>query len=355
MRGLGDEIAVLEGLEGPIPSFFTTQDVIDASSGANFSGGSSFAPGLPLLPSNAGLAETYDFEGLEGSIPSFFTTQDVLDASSGANFSGGSSFAPGLPLLPSNAGLAESYDGIPLEASDGHYGSTMGLSAAPIPSFFTTQDVLDASSGANYSGGSSFAPGLPLLPSNAGLAELDLADLAASIPSFYTTQDVLDPSSGANYSGGSSFAPGLPLLPSNAGLAGLDGVLDSVFARRSPRLRNAGWMGLFKRAAGAQAVQDNKNKIQRLQRQLQRPLPPQERNRLLVALSSRMTGLNRQRVVRAGFWSGIHPRSTGGAVSSAWSGTTSRFAPRSPGRFAPRSTGGASPSGMFRNLTQRKY
>ena len=354
MRGLGDEIAVLEGLEGPIPSFFTTQDVLDASSGANFSGGSSFAPGLPLLPSNAGLAETYDFEGL-GVIPSFYTTQDVLDPSSGANYGGGSSFAPGLPLLPSNAGLAETYDGIPLEAIDGHYGSTMGLSAAPIPSFFTTQDVLDASSGANFSGGSSFAPGLPLLPSNAGLAESDLEGLAASIPSFYTTQDVLDPSSGANYGGGSSFAPGLPLLPSNAGLAGLDAFPDAMFARRSPRLRNAGWMGLFKRGAGAQAVQDNKNKIQRLQRQLQRQLPPQERNRLLVALGSRTAGLNRQRAVRAAFWAGIHPRSTGGAVSSSWSGTTSRFAPRSPGRFAPRSTGGLVPSGMFRHLPPQRY
>lgn len=38
---------------------------------------------------------------------------------------------------------------------------------------------------------------------------------------FEVRRDVIDPSEGANYSGGGSYAPGLPLMPSSIGLAGL--------------------------------------------------------------------------------------------------------------------------------------
>jgi hypothetical protein len=41
---------------------------------------------------------------------------------------------------------------------------------------------------------------------------------------FETRRNVLDASEGANYSGGSSYAPSLPLLPSSVGLAGMEGL-----------------------------------------------------------------------------------------------------------------------------------
>lgn len=41
----------------------------------------------------------------------------------------------------------------------------------------------------------------------------------------YEIVRTVDPSDGANYSGGSSYTPGMPLLPSNAGLAGYGGGL----------------------------------------------------------------------------------------------------------------------------------
>lgn len=106
-------------------------------------------------------------------IPDSYATENVLDPSAGANYSGGSSWTGGMPLTPSNAGLAGCtgcYDGVPMGAIDKMFGSTMELEN--IPSHYSTKNVIDASGGANYSGGSSYAPGLPLLPSNAGLAGL---------------------------------------------------------------------------------------------------------------------------------------------------------------------------------------
>ncbi len=153
-----------KALDG-IPSYYSTENVLDASAGGNYSGGSSHAPGLPLLPSNAGLADM--------DLVNYYTTQNVLDPSAGANYSGGSSWTGGMPLTPSNAGLAGCagcYDGVAMGDIDKMYGSTMELEN--IPSHYSTKNVIDASGGANYSGGSSHAPGLPLLPSNAGLAGL---------------------------------------------------------------------------------------------------------------------------------------------------------------------------------------
>jgi hypothetical protein len=41
------------------------------------------------------------------------------------------------------------------------------------------------------------------------------------MPGVLARSNVIDPSEGANYTGGSDYAPGMPLLPSSAGLAGL--------------------------------------------------------------------------------------------------------------------------------------
>jgi hypothetical protein len=242
MRSLGDEIAVLDGMD--IPPEYSRRNVIDASSGANYSGGSSYAPGLPLLPSNAGLASADEdlargYGIAAGVLP---PRTGVIDASGGANYSGGSSYAPGLPLLPSNAGLAGTYEGKPLEDADWYWGSTMGVDK-----------------------------------------------------SAYSRSGVLDASAGANYSGGSSYAPGLPLLPSNAGLAGLDAVSDKAFIRRLPPQAASA----FKKVAGSQALQANKKNAVKLSKMLQKPIPAETYARVKQSLIKCMQTLNRQRSIRA--------------------------------------------------------
>ena len=219
MRGLADQIAVLDGFDLSsisVGSGMTSRvNVVAPADGQNYSGGSTFAPGMPLLPSNAGLADAdadlTNYLNQGGVLPA---QSGVIDASGGANYSGGSSFAPGLPLLPSSAGLAGC-------ASCGTDNDLMG--------FVARQNVVAPADGQNYTGGSTFAPGMPLLPSNSGLAE---------IPGVTVRMDVVTPADGQNYSGGSSFAPGMPLLPSNSGLAGLDAVKDARLGQKaSPSVR----------------------------------------------------------------------------------------------------------------------
>ena len=171
MRGLGEEIAVLDG----IPSNYTRRHVIDPSAGGNYSGGSSWNPEVPLTPSNSGLAQADD------DLLEYYEKMNVIDPSAGANMSGGSSWDSHMPLTPSNAGLAYfadmggMYDGKPVEDMDKNYGSTMGsLEAANLPGYYRKGPSIDPSAGANYNGGSSYADMLPLTPSNAGLAAFNI-------------------------------------------------------------------------------------------------------------------------------------------------------------------------------------
>jgi len=199
MTDLSAEIAVLDGLDDlygstmemipgasytrPVMPFVQSRNqVIDASEGGNYSGGSSYAPGLPLLPSTVGLAdlelESYLQSGNSGVLP---PRHNVIDPSMGANFTGGSSYAPGVPLTVSSSGLADLDDlsaaAQKLDPSDGRIGQQPAYgteySKWLMPGVYTRQNVIDASGGANYSGGSSYAPGLPLMPSTVGLAGLD--------------------------------------------------------------------------------------------------------------------------------------------------------------------------------------
>jgi hypothetical protein len=172
----GEEIAVLDGL-GDIPTYYQRRNVIDASAGANYSGGSSWPGDLPLTPSNSGLADA------DEDLLTYYEKMNVIDASAGANYSGGSSWPGDLPLTPSNSGLAGRdgmYDGHRVEDIDKHYGSSIGSlegeNSRNIPGYYNRGPVIDASAGANYSGGSSWPGDLPLTPSNAGLAELALSE-----------------------------------------------------------------------------------------------------------------------------------------------------------------------------------
>jgi hypothetical protein len=234
MRALGEEIAVLDGLSlapGTLPPIVT----IDPSGGANYTGGSDYSPGFPLLPSSAGLA------GMSAVDMDIVQQMNVLsrksfDPSDGGNRAGGSDYSPGLPLLPSSSGLSGSSS--------------------------IRADVIDASDGGNYSGGSSFAPRLPLLPSSAGLADLSAAyaDLVSRWGGVLPPRtNVVDPN-GGNYTGGNAYSPFVPMLPSSSGLAGLDAVPDKVLTRRvSPMHREN-----FVRGAGQTTLM----KVQQIHRQL---------------------------------------------------------------------------------------
>ena len=78
LGGLGD-MSTKEGRIGTVPAagteyarqaesgYLTRSNVIDAGEGALYQGGSSYAPGLPLMPSSVGLAEYFEeLVGLEG-------------------------------------------------------------------------------------------------------------------------------------------------------------------------------------------------------------------------------------------------------------------------------------------------
>lgn len=264
MSGLGEQIAVLDGLsaldpsDGRIgqarasatqyarqimPGVLARRNVLDASGGANYGGGSSYAAGLPLLPSNVGLAglgRAYRLSpsmeaarrrwvqqqrakrGL-GSLPGVLPPMmNVIDPSGGANYTGGSDWTPGMPLTVSSAGLAAAL-------IQGGYGRA-GLGASFIQGGYGRAGLGQTNSAADED--------------LAGLAEMAELSRAlgdgrisqtraqvdeygrAIMPGVLARSNVIDASDGGNYSGGSAYAPGLPLLPSSVGLAGLDGLSD---------------------------------------------------------------------------------------------------------------------------------
>jgi hypothetical protein len=105
----------LAGLAGD-QDVINQYNAINASNGANYSGGANYEGSIPLMTSSIGLAgdmngfadsELLAYANGYGQIPNTLPERmNVLDASGGANYSGGASFSPGLPLLPSRAGLA---------------------------------------------------------------------------------------------------------------------------------------------------------------------------------------------------------------------------------------------------------
>ena len=220
---LSEEIAVLDGLE--IPSSYKARGVFDPSMGGNRAGGSSWDPRMPLTPSNAGLAGNADEDlqqAYQRAILSSYNAGRVFDPSSGANYKGGSSWDPRMPLTPPHADLARA----DLEQA---YFKATGKSKA-ISNYYEPGAQFSPSAGANTTGGSSWDPSMPLTPTQAGLAsvpDLDLAQVYSkgmrslkNIPSYYNPGPQFDPTAGANMKGGSSWDPSMPLTPTQAGLSG---------------------------------------------------------------------------------------------------------------------------------------
>jgi hypothetical protein len=287
---LGEQIAVLDGLDAldptdgrlgqrraavtqyakPVmPGVLARRGVIDASGGANYSGGSSYAQGLPLMPSSVGLA------GLDAS--------DLIQggygrAGLGAAMIEGGYGRAGLGMTASHvdedlAGAAEAMEVGRNAANsngvnDGRIGQVRGrvdeYGRQVAPGVLERSNVLDASEGANYSGGSAYAPGLPLMPSSVGLAGF------GNIPGVLPTRNfVIDASGGANYSGGSSYAPGLPLMPSSAGLAGLDAAPDKAIGI-DRRVLGAKVAARVKKVAGTSKVRALKKEAVMIMRAIPR-------------------------------------------------------------------------------------
>lgn len=218
-RGLGDPIAVLDGLDlAPV-----AQRAMQAKE-------------LPLMGQPIAArsqAEAYLTEP-EGEFLQYMNHVDlpseqrrgVVVPGGGALFSGGSNYAPGLPLL--TTGLA-------------------AFSEKPMPK----HALIDPSEGGTYGGGSSYYPGSPLLSSSAGLAA-DMAALDGGARHAQSIQSqrmspigaprelLIDPSGGTTFGGGSSYYPGAPLLTSSAGLAGCDscGVAGLGALPTGPQVKN---------------------------------------------------------------------------------------------------------------------
>lgn len=197
-----------------LPGVISRKNVIDAGEGANYMGGSSYAAGVPLMPSTIGLAD------LPGTLP---TRMNVINPGGGALYSGGASYAPGVPLLSSTVGLA---------ATIGAAGGTAA-----------DQDLAGA-----FNSLGAIRPGYADGRTGAGRARIDEYS-AAMMPGVIGRSHVLDASDGANYSGGANYAPGLPLLPSTVGLAGLD------------RLADGRWLGKARGALGQKALLNARRQV----------------------------------------------------------------------------------------------
>jgi hypothetical protein len=346
-NGMGDEIAVLDGLEfagqeaTPVPArdgrigrrpatgaeyasrkqynYETRGDVLDASEGANYAGGSSYAKGLPLGPSTWGLAELRGdladqdlmrYSQITSMLP---VRKDVVDPSGGANYSGGSNYVPGMPLVTSgDAGLAASgpsliqggygYPGLGRAAwaagGQGGYGRA-GLGQDYWERRFDTLDGVPLSM-LDYAFGSSIS----VEDGRIGRRPATGAEYASRKQYNYETRsDVLDASEGANYSGGSSYGKGLPLGPSSWGLAELsmvdtlDGLADTSFLSKLTKAHRAA----FKRVAGKARVDRLKGRAVKIRKAYSRmtPLQRQEARRKLVLLGAE---LNKVRRVRRGIF-----------------------------------------------------
>jgi hypothetical protein len=262
MSGLGEQIAVLDGLaamdpnDGRIgqqrasvtqyamakmPGVTYRSNVLDASEGANYSGGSSYAVGLPLMPSSVGLA---GFGNIPGMLP---TRRHVVDYSGGAQYSGGSSWVPGLPLLPSSAGLADAI-------INGGYGRA-GLGAAFIQGGYGRAGLGSTGSYVDEDlAGAAEAMEVhrQMDPNDGRIGQQRVAVDEygkAIMPGVLARSNVLDASEGANYSGGSSYAVGLPLMPSSVGLAGLDD-LQITLPPQLRRVASTAKVAQIKRQAG---------------------------------------------------------------------------------------------------------
>lgn len=329
MSSLGEQIAVLDGLDAMdptdgrigqrraavtqygnplLPNVLTRRNVLDASEGANYSGGSTYYPGGPLLPSSVGLA------GL-GVIPSVLPTRhNVIDYSGGAQFSGGSSWTPGLPLTPSSAGLAG-------DLIDGGYGRD-GLGTAYINGGYGRAGLGSTGAAADEDlagAAEAVAVARSINPEDGRIGQhRPQVDEYGNyvMPGVLARSNVLDASEGANYSGGSSYAPGLPLMPSSVGLAGLDAYddldglsdaeLGSIWGKLAAMSGRVASKSTIRKAihktAGRGLLRRIKSSLKSTVRKAQRTRSPQQRAMAMAKAQALGIKLHNVRRARRAIW-----------------------------------------------------
>lgn len=193
-----DMIAVLDGLGSVNPS---------GSAGANYGGGSSFAPGFPTYQSSEGLAAYFGDASDMTRLPPGSGMPQSVDVPN--------VMSPGPGDMSIDEAYMQNINGDTAAVEEGYRGY---LAAFEGSSFVATRETAhmnpSGSGGANYSGGSDYYPGAPTLQSSEGLARV-LGGYEV------TRQRNPSGSGGANYSGGSDFYPGAPTYPSSEGLATL--------------------------------------------------------------------------------------------------------------------------------------
>jgi hypothetical protein len=240
------------------PGVLRKLNMIQASNGANYAGGSSWYPGAPTMPASIGLADGYGRAGLGDG----YGRAGLGDGYGRAGLGGCTSCSGSMADADLSAAF-EAYAPSPDDA-DGRIGQTRAFPneyATPVgPGVLMKRNMIQASGGANYMGGSSYAPEMPFMTSSIGLAgDADMAadpELAAymnasnpDMPNVTYRNNVIDPSGGANYGGGSSFSPGMPLLVSSAGLAELRGT-DALDSNENFPMLATDAIPLFRQIAG---------------------------------------------------------------------------------------------------------
>lgn len=309
---LGEQIAVLDGLsaldpsDGRIgqmrarvdqyakqirPNVLSKMNVIDASGGANYSGGSAYAPELPLMPSTVGLAGLRGLRGF-GALPGVLPPRmNVIDPSGGANYSGGGDWTPGIPLVSSNSGLATAM-------IDGGYGRA-GLGSAMIDGGYGRAGLGSTLSAADedLAGAAEAAEavrGMDASDGRTGQVRARVDQYGRPLmPGVLQRQNVLDFSEGANYSGGSSYPTesAVPLMPSTVGLAGLSASMFDAVPDSKLNLRSS------KKIMGKDVVARIKVQLTKINNAMA-SAPPVQRNRLVSMRNALMQKLATIRAAR---------------------------------------------------------
>ena len=150
---------------GDMPGVLPMRRTVAPSNG--YSGGASWTGGMPLLPSNAGLANAL----IDGGYGRAGLGAALIDGGYGRAGLGSTGTAADEDLAAAAEAVAVARQLDPADGRTGQYRPRIDEYGRRIaPGVLERSNVIDPSEGGNYGGGSSWEPGIPLTPSNAGLA-----------------------------------------------------------------------------------------------------------------------------------------------------------------------------------------
>jgi hypothetical protein len=119
------------------------------------------------------------------------------------------------------------------------------------------------------------------------------------IRGYETRTNVIDPTEGANYTGGSDWTPGMPLVMSNAGLAAFDAVPDQLFKALSRKVVSAPRVVGLLRGAGQSPLRQARMNVNAAVSKLTRPgVSPAQKVMLKAQLNASLNELAKIRAAR---------------------------------------------------------